>query len=134
MISLYENYDTLVVFSAAAGFTIEPTSGDIRFTGDLDRERQPIIYLTVEGVEVRGSDNSVETSLVGFASVQVLLGDVNDNDPTFFNYVGLSANQDNPYRSIVSEAVVIGHIILDDALAFDPDEVAMHDSVVLNVY
>lgn len=111
------------VFSAAAGFTLEANSGNIRFTGELDRERQPIIYLTVEGVEVSANDNSMTTSLVGFATVQVLLGDINDNDPTFFNYVGLGPNQDNPYRSLVSEAVAVGHIIIDNALAFDPDEV-----------
>ncbi len=120
---MYANTLLVLCFSAAVGFTIDAISGDIRFTGELDRERQPIIYLTVEGVEVRESDETVETSLVGFASVQVLLGDINDNDPTFFNYVGLTAGQDNPYRSIVSEAVAVGHIIIDDALAFDPDEV-----------
>ncbi len=98
-------------------------SGRVTFQGTLDRETQPILYLTVTAVEVNTDDETVQTSLTGYSRVQVALGDINDNEPIFFNYVGLSGTQDNPYRAVVSEAVALGHIVVNDAEAFDPDEV-----------
>ncbi len=92
----------------------------------MDRETQPIIYLTVTAVEVSTDDETVQTSLIGYSRVQVALGDINDNNPIFFNYVGLSGTQDNPYRAVVSEAVALGHIVVSDAEAFDPDEVRIN--------
>ncbi len=102
---------------------IDNISGRVTFQGTLDRETQPILYLTVTAVEVNTDDETVQTSCLGYSRVQVALRDINDNEPIFFNYVGLSGTQDNPYRSVVSEAVALGHIVVNDAEAFDPDEV-----------
>ncbi|CAG5118360.1 unnamed protein product [Candidula unifasciata] len=64
-----------LTMNSSNSFSIDPFTGWISLNSPVDREVEPIIYLTVEAVD-KG-----KPSLTGSATVTILVEDVNDNPP-----------------------------------------------------
>ena len=94
---------------------------DITFSGTVDRERRPHMFVTLQANEVLESDTSVVTSLGAIATLEIEILDINDNAPIFFNNAG-NPDGDIPYVASVPESASLGHVVVDDAQAFDLDE------------
>ncbi|PVD20719.1 hypothetical protein C0Q70_18878 [Pomacea canaliculata] len=86
-------------------FTVDPSSGVVRVRRPLDRETTPSYSLHILAID---EGNPVQT---GTATLNVILGDVNDNYPTFKdNYRPQVPENDPNYRDIqVSKSTDTSH-------------------------
>ncbi|KAI1888234.1 hypothetical protein AGOR_G00182930 [Albula goreensis] len=89
-------------------FTIDPDTGVIRTSREIDREFSNLFELTV-----KATDQAVPVEFRRFAlkNVTVWVTDQNDNVPTFISQ-----------NALVADATVVVGSILTTVVAFDPDE------------
>ena len=104
--------------------------GDVTFSGSVDRERRPHLFITLQAHEVLESDPSVITSLGAIANLEIEILDINDNAPVFFNNAG-NPEGNIPYVATVPESASRGHVVVDDAQAFDLDEASLCTVVLI---
>uniref|UniRef100_A0A8C0WHS4 Cadherin domain-containing protein n=1 Tax=Castor canadensis TaxID=51338 RepID=A0A8C0WHS4_CASCN len=90
-----------------AYFSIEPTTGVIRISSEMDRELQDEYWVIVQAKDMIGQPGA----LSGTTSVLIKLSDINDNKPIF---------KESFYRLNVSESAPIGTSI-GRILAYDSD-------------
>ncbi|XP_007933675.1 cadherin-19 [Orycteropus afer afer] len=88
-------------------FSIEPTTGVIRISSEMDRELQEEYRVIIQAKDMIGQPGG----LTGTTSVLIKLSDINDNKPIF---------KENLYRLYVSESAPIGTSI-GTIMAYDYD-------------
>ncbi|XP_071953212.1 protocadherin-15-like [Antedon mediterranea] len=89
-------------------FSVGSESGDLFTLQPLDYEEQQLFTLQISATDI----NQGDSNLVGIATVQVQVQNINDNNPLF---------QANEYKGSVPEYADLGTVVVDSILATDAD-------------
>uniref|UniRef100_A0A8C5KYN9 Cadherin domain-containing protein n=1 Tax=Jaculus jaculus TaxID=51337 RepID=A0A8C5KYN9_JACJA len=103
-------YNARLLYSLTKGqayFSVEPTTGVIRISSEMDRELQDEYLVIIQAKDMIGQPGALSAS----ASVLIKLSDINDNKPIF---------KESFYRFSVSESSPPGTMI-GTILAYDDD-------------
>ncbi|XP_076447241.1 protocadherin Fat 4-like [Babylonia areolata] len=93
------NNNNVVVFSlTSADFSVDPSTGAITTSGNLDREANPSGHVLTVVATDQGSNPAQNTVS---ATVTILLSDVNDNDPVVTGPYDITAAEDTGVGSIL---------------------------------